>query len=205
MWLCQVRCANAACTGRAIIVTVTNLCPQGSTGGWCDRPKIHLDLPRPAWNMLASDPVVGVIRTRILRVPCPRRGGLTFRVDGNPFFTMVLVYNVAGPGTISRFEVSTNGGRTWRTWARNYGAVWSRDGRLPGRRLSFRLTLRPHRGEGDLYQLLPFQLDSGEHAHLAGATSEPCAGIVTAQFSVVLDCRVLPLCTPVLLWCLGCG
>lgn len=37
---------------KTITITATNLCPPGSTGGWCDnRP--HFDLPMPAFLSLA--------------------------------------------------------------------------------------------------------------------------------------------------------
>jgi hypothetical protein len=40
--------------GKSIIVTCTNLCPPGSTGGWCNPPRAHFDLPMPAFLTLAQ-------------------------------------------------------------------------------------------------------------------------------------------------------
>jgi hypothetical protein len=39
---------------RSITVTATNLCPPGSTGGWCNPPRAHFDLPMPAFLTLAQ-------------------------------------------------------------------------------------------------------------------------------------------------------
>lgn len=37
---------------RSIVVTATNSCPPGSTGGWCDPPRRHFDLSMPAFSNL---------------------------------------------------------------------------------------------------------------------------------------------------------
>lgn len=39
---------------RAITITATNLCPPGSTGGWCDPPHHHFDLSMPAFSNIAK-------------------------------------------------------------------------------------------------------------------------------------------------------
>lgn len=38
---------------KTITVTATNLCPPGSTGGWCNN-RAHFDLPMPAFLTLAK-------------------------------------------------------------------------------------------------------------------------------------------------------
>jgi len=59
----QIKCAPVRATRtvkfwcynvvRSITVTATNLCPPGSTGGWCNPPRAHFDLPMPAFLTLA--------------------------------------------------------------------------------------------------------------------------------------------------------
>lgn len=53
----ELQCVNSeACYpgNPKLIVTATNLCPQGSNGGWCDAPKYHFDLAQPAFATIAQ-------------------------------------------------------------------------------------------------------------------------------------------------------
>jgi len=61
------------------VITVTNLCPQGSEGGWCNMPRRHLDMAVPAWQKIGRDLIAGVISTNMERVPCVKKGGIKFR------------------------------------------------------------------------------------------------------------------------------
>lgn len=58
--------------GRSITVTATNLCPPGSTGGWCNPPSPHFDLPYPAFATLArrEGGVAPVYYRRSVMSPC---------------------------------------------------------------------------------------------------------------------------------------
>jgi len=37
-----------------VTVTITNLCPKGSEGGWCDAPRRHLDMSEYAWLQIRN-------------------------------------------------------------------------------------------------------------------------------------------------------
>ncbi|CAM6101291.1 unnamed protein product [Calypogeia fissa] len=123
----------------SIIVTATNLCPQGSEGGWCDYPQFHFDLAFPMFSMLAQ-PVGGVIPVRYKRVSCSRQGGVRFKILGNPYFNYVMVYNVGGGGDISALAIRGDRGR-YVSMSQNWGQLWSASDRVVGERLSFRAEL----------------------------------------------------------------
>lgn len=74
------------------------------------------------------------------RVPCNKRGGMRFIINGNPYFFLVLVYNVAGAGDVQRmFIKDSNTG--WGEMQRNWGQMWQFNGgskNMVGKALSFR-------------------------------------------------------------------
>ncbi|KAG0554482.1 hypothetical protein M758_12G098900 [Ceratodon purpureus] len=122
---------------RTITVTATNLCPPGSTGGWCNPPRAHFDLPMPAFLTLAQR-VGGVAPVRFRRVRCAKRGGVRFTIGGNPWFMMILIHNVGGAGDIRAVQIK--GPRTgWVPMYRNWGALWTCRTKISGA-LTFRIT-----------------------------------------------------------------
>lgn len=74
------------------------------------------------------------------RVACYKKGGMRFTINGNPYFFLVLVYNVAGAGDVQRMFI--RGSRTrWFEMKRNWGQIWEYSGGpqgMVGQRLSFR-------------------------------------------------------------------
>ncbi|CAM6088027.1 unnamed protein product [Calypogeia fissa] len=125
--------------GKTIVVTATNACPPGSTGGWCDPPRLHFDLSYPMFTTLAQA-VGGVIPVQYKRVPCSKQGGIRFQIQGNAWWQLVLVTNVGGGGDVQQLAVKGNGG--WMTASRNWGQNWQVTGtQLDGCPLSFRVTL----------------------------------------------------------------
>ncbi|KAG0565044.1 hypothetical protein KC19_8G158700 [Ceratodon purpureus] len=125
--------------GKSITITVTNFCPSGSTGGWCNPPKQHFDLSYPMFTTLAQA-AGGVIPVNYRRVACNKKGGMRFTISGNPYFYQVLVFNVGGAGDVQRLFMK--GPRTgWIAMKRNWGQVWQYRGGpkgLVGQPLSFR-------------------------------------------------------------------
>ncbi|KAG0607310.1 hypothetical protein M758_8G018600 [Ceratodon purpureus] len=123
---------------KSIIVTATNLCPPGSTGGWCNPPRAHFDLPMPAFLTLAQK-TGGVAPVAFRRVRCLKKGGVRFTVGGNPYFLMVLISNVGGVGDIR--SVKIKGSYTnWIPMYRNWGSLWTVRSKITGA-LSFLITL----------------------------------------------------------------
>ncbi|XP_058739288.1 expansin-A23-like [Vicia villosa] len=124
-----------------ITVTATNFCPPDyskTTNAWCNPPQKHFNLSYKMFTSIAQDKA-GVIPVKYRRVPCVKRGGVRFEFKGNPYFLMVLVYNVANAGDVS--QVSIQGSKTgWLPMTHNSGQVWHINQMLVGQSLSFLVT-----------------------------------------------------------------
>ncbi|VAH25446.1 unnamed protein product [Triticum turgidum subsp. durum] len=119
----------------------TALFNDGASCGQCYRispPRQHFDMAEPAWLN------IGVYRGGIVpvlyqRVPCAKKGGVRFTVNGHDYFELVLVSNVGGVGSIR--SVSIKGSRTgWMPMSRNWGVNWQSNALLTGQSLSFQVT-----------------------------------------------------------------
>ncbi|XP_047180173.1 expansin-A16-like [Vigna umbellata] len=144
----EIKCVNSRAGCKAgkssIFVTGTNLCPPnydipGDDGGWCNPPREHFDLAKPAYLKIAEYKA-GIVPVNYRRVPCKKKGGIRFTITGNPYFNLVSVWNVGGAGDITEVQVKGNKKiKHWTNLKRNWGQKWQSDVMLVGEALSFRV------------------------------------------------------------------
>ncbi|XP_057436078.1 expansin-A23-like [Lotus japonicus] len=140
----EIKCVNSAWCRKdapSVLVTATNFCPPNYTktvGVWCNPPQKHFDLTVFMFTKIAWYRA-GVVPVQARRVPCHKIGGVKFEIKGNPYFLMVLVYNVGNAGDVS--SMSIKGSNTgWLQMAHNWGQIWDVGTNLVGQALSFRVT-----------------------------------------------------------------
>eukprot|EP01018_Ginkgo_biloba_P041186 Gb_00025 [translate_table: standard] len=142
----QLRCVQSKwCNAGSPITTVTatNLCPpnwseDSNNGGWCNPPRVHFDMSKPAFGNIANCDA-GIVPVMFRRVACEKTGGLHFSFQGNTWWLLVYVENVRGGGDIG--SVSVKGSKTgWMGMSHNWGASYQVFSPLQGQALSFRVT-----------------------------------------------------------------
>ncbi|XP_072951618.1 expansin-A2-like [Typha angustifolia] len=132
------------CAPGSITITATNFCPPNYSkpnddGGWCNTPLKHFDLSMPMFVKIVKGYHAGIVPVQFRRVPCVKKGGMRFEIKGNPYWILVLVYNVAGAGDVT--AVAVKGEKTgWIAMTRNWGQNWQTNVQIVGQGLSFQVT-----------------------------------------------------------------
>ncbi|XP_055821861.1 expansin-A18-like [Solanum dulcamara] len=140
----QIKCAQSkSCYSTIVTVTATNLCPpnqaqDSNNGGWCNPPRTHFDMAKPAFMKIAQWKA-GIVPVSYRRVPCVKKGGIKFSLQGNGYWLLVYVMNVGGVGDIASMWVK--GTKTnWLSMSHNWGASYQAFATLSGQALSFKIT-----------------------------------------------------------------
>lgn len=150
----EIMCYNAPqwCHPGTIRVTATNFCPPNyslpsDNGGWCNPPRKHFDLSMPMFLKIAEYKA-GIVPVLYRRTSCFKTGGIKFEIKGNPWWILVLVYNVAGIGDVT--NVNIKGSNTgWLQMSRNWGQNWQTSVQLKGQSLSFQVFTRCNMMQSD--------------------------------------------------------
>ena len=81
----------------------------------------------------------GVINVSYRRVLCQKQGGVRFQLNGNPYWLIVLPFNVGGAGDV--VGVNIKGSSTgWLKMSKNWGQNWETGTVFVGQSLSFQVT-----------------------------------------------------------------
>ncbi|KAL9156039.1 hypothetical protein ABFS82_09G046300 [Erythranthe guttata] len=140
----EIMCANDpqwCVRGSVIRVTATNFCPPNYTKThdiWCNPPQKHFDLSLPMFLKIAQYKA-GVVPVIYRRVVCWKKGGIKFEIKGNPYWMLVLVYNVGGVGDVTSVKIKGSSSNNWIDMSRSWGQNWHTSEGLQGQALSFRV------------------------------------------------------------------
>ncbi|GFY83449.1 expansin A8 [Actinidia rufa] len=152
----EIRCNDDPkwCLPGTITVTATNFCPPNpslaNNNGGVVQPSPPALRPGRAC-LLANCPVQSgncpsclskgrhTLTMNAILVPCVKKGGIRFTINGHSYFNLVLVSNVGGAGDVH--SVSIKGSKSgWQPMSRNWGQNWQNNNYLNGQSLSFQVT-----------------------------------------------------------------
>ncbi|KAI3453634.1 hypothetical protein Pfo_010297 [Paulownia fortunei] len=128
----QLRCVNSPwCYKGSPITTDSN------NGGWCNPPRTHFDMAKPAFMKIAQ--WNGGIVPVMFRSGMLSKGRSPVQLPGERLLAAVYVMNVAGGGDVASMWVK--GSKTgWISMSHNWGASYQAFATLGGQPLSFKIT-----------------------------------------------------------------
>ncbi|CAK7339973.1 unnamed protein product [Dovyalis caffra] len=143
----EMRCDSDPkwCLPGSITVTATNFCPltmpclMTTVAGVILPSNILTWLNQLSCKLLNTELESCQFHSEVNQVPCVKKGGIRFTINGHSYFNLVLITNVAGAGDIH--SVSIKGSKTgWQAMSRNWGQNWQSNSYLNGQSLSFQVT-----------------------------------------------------------------
>ncbi|XP_021761803.1 putative expansin-A26 [Chenopodium quinoa] len=141
----EIQCINSKnCLpdAKTIKITATNFCPPNYTKTvdiWCNPPQKHFDLSEKMFVTIAKYEA-GVVPVQFRRVPCVKKGGVKFLLQGNQGWLLVLVFNVGGAGDVANVKIKPSNSNDWLQMERNWGQIWQITQNLLGQGFSFQVT-----------------------------------------------------------------
>ncbi|GBG90673.1 hypothetical protein CBR_g51021 [Chara braunii] len=121
----EVKCVRStACKAGSVRVTITDLCPpRAPNSRWCGGGKLHLDMGRQAFPVIAN-PRAGAVPIQFRSIPCAPYKVLKLHLRGSRFWLEVTALAIPGSGRILKMEVAAAGGK-WVAMKRAFGAAWA--------------------------------------------------------------------------------
>ncbi|KMS97202.1 hypothetical protein BVRB_7g177540 [Beta vulgaris subsp. vulgaris] len=139
----EIQCLNSKwCKPGSIKITATNFCPPNYTKTvdiWCNPPQKHFDLSMKMFVKIAEYKA-GVVPVKFRKIPCVKKGGMKFLLQGNPNWLLVLVFNVGGAGDVVNMKIKVSNSNNWLQMTHNWGQNWQIPQNLLGQKLSFQVT-----------------------------------------------------------------
>ncbi|RZC73101.1 hypothetical protein C5167_048582 [Papaver somniferum] len=135
----QIKCINSKwCYKDTPYITVTGTDRGPPSWASASDNGAHFDLNKPAFMKFAQL-TGGILPVIYRRVPCMKRGGIRFKLQGNGYWLLVFVMNVGGGGDISKMWVRRSRSGRWMSMTHNWGVSHQAFAELGGQSLSFRL------------------------------------------------------------------
>ncbi|KAJ4759805.1 Expansin [Rhynchospora pubera] len=141
---CDSQSGSKCSEGSTVTVVATSFFPPEralpSYGSDSQLMNEHFHLTQSAWEEISSEDSK-VVPVLYQRVPCKKQGGVQFTINGQAYYILVLISNVAGDGSIKSVSIKGSNSTSWVAMSRNNGANWHTNVCFKGQSISFDVTL----------------------------------------------------------------